>query len=185
MRRIEALTGETALIHIQENDAILWEMQQILNASRKELIDQLEKLRKTLKESEKETKSLRQKIANMSFQKREDEVKKLKGIPVLVKRVDGLDIMEIRELADSLKQKLGSGIVLLGAVSGPKAFIISVVTKDLTARIKAKEIIQQVAPLIGGGGGGRSDFAQAGGKKIDQLDLALEKSFEIIEQMIP
>lgn len=185
MRRIEALTGEAALIHIQENDAILGEMQQILNASRKGLIDQLEKLKKTLKENEKDTKSLRQRIANMSFQKKEDEVRKLKGIPVLVKRVDGLDNTELRELADSLKQKLGSGIVLLGAVSGPKAFIISVVTKDLAARIKAKEIIQQVAPLIGGGGGGRSDFAQAGGKKTDQLDLALEKSFEIIEEMIP
>ena len=90
----------------------------------------------------------------------------------------------MRELADSHKQKIGSGIVVLGTVSGEKAFLVIAVTKDILARIKANELIKKLAPMVGGGGGGRPDFAQAGGTKPKQLDQALKKSYAIIEKML-
>jgi alanyl-tRNA synthetase len=87
-------------------------------------------------------------------------------------------------LTDKLKQKIKSGIVLLGSVKGDKVFLVAGVTKDLTGRISAADIIKQAAPLIGGGGGGRPDFAQAGGTKADGLDRALEESLSVIERKL-
>jgi alanyl-tRNA synthetase len=184
MRRIEALTGEVALKYVQENDELLTEIQQFLNSSRKTLIDQLEKLKQSLKESEKEAKSLRQKIANLKFKTQEEEIRRVKDISVLVKRVDGMNESEFRELADSLQQRIGSGVVILGTVIGKKVLLVAAVTKDLVKRIEAKEVIQRIAPVVGGGGGGRADFAQAGGKKPEHLNQALKDSYMIIEEMI-
>jgi alanyl-tRNA synthetase len=184
MRRIEAVTGEMALKYVQENDEMLLEIQQIINTPRKEIILQLDKLKSALKDKEKELKSIRQKMANLNFQKKEDEVRNIDGISILIKKVDGLNNSELRELADSLKQKLKSGVVVLGTISGDKVFLVTAVSKDLSPRLPAQEIIGKIAPLIGGGGGGRPDFAQAGGSKPDQLDQTLEKSFGILETMI-
>ncbi len=91
---------------------------------------------------------------------------------------------ELRGLADSLKQKIGSGIVILGTESGEKVFLVAAVTKDLTERVKANELIREIASIIGGGGGGRPDFAQAGGAKLRKLDQALKKSYSILEKII-
>ncbi len=184
MRRIEALTGEGALKYIQEAEDLINEMQFSLNASRKELIGQIDKLKNSLKEKEKETKVLRQKLTYQRYQRREDEVKKIEGISILIKKVEGLSNAELRELADSLKQKIGSGIVVLGMASEGKIFLVSSVTKDLTSHLKASEFIKKMAPLIGGGGGGRPDFAQAGGTKPEMLDEALKKSLPELERMI-
>jgi len=155
-----------------------------LNASRKELLSQIEKLKDSLKEKEKESKALRQKLAHQRYQKREEEVKKIKGISVIAQRVEGLSPAELRELADSLKQKLGSGIVVLGMVSGKKAFLVASVSKDLTARLKADEFIKKMAVSIGGGGGGRPDFAQAGGTKPEKLAEVLKESYSELEKML-
>jgi len=184
MRRIEALTGEEALNHVQENEELIGEIQQSLTSTRKEILKQIDKLKDTLKDRERESKALRQKLANLKYEKRDDQVRKVKDVPVLVQRTEELNTTELRALADSLKQKIGSGIVILGAVSGEKVFLIIGVTKDLVERIKANELIEEIAPTIGGGGGGRPEFAQAGGTKPEQLDLALKKSYSIIERMI-
>lgn len=184
MRRIEALTGEDALKHVQETEDLINEVQQSLSSSKKELLHQIEKLKESLKEKEKESKSLRQKLAYQRYQTRIEEIKKIKGISVAVQRVEGLSNAELRDLADTLKQKLGSGIVILGTASGGKAFLVASVTKDLVARVKANEFIKKMAPLIGGGGGGRPDFAQAGGTKPEKLDQTLKKSYSELEKMI-
>lgn len=184
MRRIEALTGEEALKHIQETDELLNEVQQVLNSPKKELITQIDRLKSSLKEEEKETKSLRQKLANLKFQKKEEQIKKIKGVSVLIQKVKGLNNTELRELADSLKQKIGSGIVILGTTSENKVFIVAAVTKDILNRVKANVFINEVASMIDGGGGGRPDFAQAGGAKTEKLDQVLKKSFSILEKMI-
>ena len=184
MRRIDALTGEEAIKYIQEIEDILTEVQQTLNSPRKEILIQIEKLRDSLKEIARESKSLRQILANIRYQQKEELVRKVKGIPVIIQRVEGLNNSELRELADSLKQKIGSGIVVLGSFSGERVFLITAVTKDLTKRIKANEFIKKIAPIIGGGGGGRSEFAQAGGTKPNNLNQALEKSYSILKNMV-
>ncbi|NQT79240.1 MAG: alanine--tRNA ligase [Candidatus Aminicenantes bacterium] len=184
MRRIEALTGEEALKHIQETEELLNEVQQALNSPKKDLITQIDRLKSSLKEEEKETKSLRQKLANLKFKKKEEQIKKIKGVSVLIQKVKGLNNTELRELADSLKQKIGSGIVILGTTSENKVFIVAAVTKDILNRVKANVFINEVASMIDGGGGGRPDFAQAGGAKTEKLDQVLKKSYSILEKMI-
>jgi alanyl-tRNA synthetase len=176
MRRIEAVTGEAALRQVQENEDLLEDVQASLNSARPDLLDQLERLKKTLKESEKELKSLRQKIVNRDFQEEKEETREVDGISVLTKRVEGLDMSEMRELADVLRQRLGSGVVVLGTESQGKAVLVAAVTKDLTERIRADDIIRRIAPLVKGGGGGRADFAQAGGSQPQGLDRALEEA---------
>lgn len=183
MRRIEALTGEEALKHIQETEDLLIEVQEIVNSPRNELPFQIRKLIESLKEKEKENKSLKRKLANLEYRKEEKKIRKVKGVSVLVQKVEGLDNTELRELADSLKQRIGSGIVILGTVSKDKVYLVAAVTKDLLKRIKANVFIKKIAPLIGGGGGGRPDFAQAGGTKPMQLEKVLEQSYSLLEEL--
>lgn len=184
MRRIEALTGEEALKYIQESEDYLNEIQGALHSSRKDILPQVEKLKDLLKEKEKENRALRQKLTSQKYRIREEKVRKIKNISVLSQKVEGLNTTEIRELADSLKQKIGSGIVILGTTYKHKVFVVSAITKDLIQRIKANELIKEIAQTIGGGGGGRADFAQAGGTKIELLDKALKQSYSVIEKLL-
>ena len=184
MRRIEALTGEEATKYVQETDALLHEAQLALNTSRKDLLNQIDKLKEQLKEKESDIRALRQKALDQKYTKPEDHVRSVKGISVWVQKIGDLEPGEIRDLTDKLKQKIKSGIVLLGSVKGEKVFVVAGVTKDLTGRISAADIIKQAAPFIGGGGGGRPDFAQAGGVKAEGLDRALEESLSLIEKKL-
>lgn len=184
MRRIEALTGEEALKYIQQTENVLAEIQSSLNSSRSEIIQQLTKLINSLKVKEKENKSLRQKIASLQFQPQKGKIKEVKGIPVFIQRVEGLNQTELRQLADSLKQKIGRGVIVLGMTSEDKVFLVASVSQDLTSRIKANEFIKQIAPIIKGGGGGRPDFAQAGGRNGAGLDKVLQKCFSLLEDII-
>lgn len=185
MRRIEALSGEAALLHVQEEEDILQEILRMMNSPKKELVEQISKLKVFVKNMEKESKSLRQKMAKIRHQKDSQQIQTIQNISVLTQEVEGFSINELRELADSLKQKLDSGIVVLGTSEGKKAFIVIAVTKDLTDRIKANDLIKKVAPLVGGGGGGRPDFAQAGGTKPDQIEAVLKNIGSIIQEFIP
>lgn len=184
MRRIEALTGEEALKHVQETEEMALEIQQALNSPRKQLLSQVDRLKNALKDKENEAKRLRQTLAHLKVGAIDKEVKNIKGVSVLVQKVKGLDSTELREMADSLKQKLGSGIVILASTSDNRVFLVAAITGDLTNRIKADDLIKEIAAMVGGGGGGRADFAQAGGTKPEQLDRALEKSYSILEKLI-
>lgn len=183
MRRIEAFSGEKALEHFQSTEDLITDAVDALNVSRKDLLTQIERLKDSLKQRERETRSLKQKLAKLKYQTQEDHVETVNGIPVLVQKVEELDMNELRQLADSLKQKLGSGVVILGAKGEEKVMLVTAVTKDLTDRISAVAIIQKMAPLIGGGGGGRPDFAQAGGSDTDKLESALKSSYSIIDKL--
>jgi len=184
MRRIEALTGEKALEYFQDTEDLLFDITDALNVSKPELLSQVQKLKDSLKQKEKEAMALKQKMASLKYQAKEDQVEDVKGISVLAQRVEELSMNELRQLADSLKQKLESGVVILGAESEGKVLLVASVTKDLTDRVSAVAIIKKMAPIIDGGGGGRPDFAQAGGTGTDQLDTALEKSYGIISTLI-
>ncbi len=137
-----------------------------------------------LEAADKENKVLRQKLARQKLQNEEGVVRTIKGISVMTQKVEGLDMGGLRDLADSLKLRMGSGIVVLGAADGGKVYLVVSVTKDLTSKVQALAVIQELAPIVGGGGGGRPDFAQAGGSKPEALDAALEKSYALIERMV-
>ena len=184
MRRIEAVTGEEALKYFQESEDLIGEISRALQAPRQDLIVHLEKLLVQLDEREKENKAIRQKLAKATVESGEENIRRIKGVPVLTRQVEGLTNEELRGLADSLKQKLGSGIVILGLPADGKAFLVVGVTKDLTAKVKAHEIIRELSKIIDGGGGGRPDFAQAGGKKPEMLNRAFDEGCLLIEKML-
>jgi alanyl-tRNA synthetase len=167
----------------QEADELLADVQALLSSSRKDIISHLEKWRLALEEKEREIKSLRQKLLQAKAPAGGEQVRKVKGISVLAQRLDGLNMAELRSMADPLKQRLGSAVVVLGAGTGDKALLVVSVTKDLAGRVPADRMIGEIAPLIGGGGGGRPDFAQAGGKKVEFLDQALEMAVSAVDKL--
>ncbi|OGR48141.1 MAG: hypothetical protein A3J80_02135 [Desulfobacula sp. RIFOXYB2_FULL_45_6] len=117
-------------------------------------------------------------MASKSVENLADEIKMINGIKVISKRVDIENPSQLRDLADKFKTKIGSGVILLGAVSDGKALLIAVVTEDLTKKFKAGDIVKAAAKLVGGGGGGRPDMAQAGGTKPEHLNDALESVYQ-------
>jgi alanyl-tRNA synthetase len=190
MRRIEAVTGDGAYRYVRELEDALEGLERTLGVARKDLPARVEKLRARVDELEKEARDLRKKILSASLDAQaataEPDIvstQKVKGLTVQVKRLDGLTMPELRDTADAMKQKLGSGVVVLGAVTGGKAFLVVSVTKDLTGRLQAGAMIKELAPVIGGGGGGRPDFAQSGGPGTDELDRALGLVPGLVERL--
>ena len=184
MRRIEAITGAEAVKFTQEMDKNIGDIQFLLNSPRKDISKQIEKLKGTLKEREKEIREIKQKLTNIKYLRDDEKIRDVQGISLLTQIVRGLDNTELRQLADSLKQKIGSGIVILGAPSEKKVFLVIAVSKDLVHRIQANELIKDMAPLVGGGGGGRPDFAQAGGTKPEIIEKVLKESPSYIEEAL-
>ena len=184
MRRIEAITGAEAVKYTQEMEKDFTDIQTLLNSSRKDILTQIEKLKGSLKEKEKDLRELKQKLTNIQYKKDEGIKREVRGISLLTQIVKGLNNTELRQLADSLKQKIGSGIVILGAPEEKKVFLVIAVSKDLIKRIQADKLIKQMAPLMGGGGGGRPDFAQAGGTKPEMIEKVLEQSPSYIEKAL-
>jgi alanyl-tRNA synthetase len=180
VRRIEAVTGKAAVEFIQKNDNILQNLSKMVKDKPENLPQRIEKLLLSQKSLEKELERLKAKIAAISAGQAEDDIQMVKGIKVLAKRVSADKPSALRDLADKFRDKIQSGIVVLGSTEGSKVFLIAVVTKDLTNRYHAGEIIKKVAAHVGGGGGGRPDMAQAGGDKPENLDMALEKVPRII-----
>ncbi len=151
MRRIEAVTGGEAVRHVRDLEDLVAGVEQGLGVPRKEAASRIEKLRAALEDAEKENRALRRKLAREQFGEAGEGVRTVKGIPVLVRKAEGLDMTELRELSDSLKQKLVTGVVILGSALEGKAFLVVSVSKDLTSRVQAGAIIRELAPLVGGG----------------------------------
>jgi len=185
MRRIEALTGEEAVKHVQETDGLVRSAADALSVSRKDLLGQIARLQEQMKEKDHELKTLRRKKQQDAAVSEDAPIRTVKGVSVLICRRDGIAAAEARVVMDELKNRLKSGIGVLGAVSDEKALLVVGVTKDLTGRIQAGTLVKKLAPLIGGGGGGRPDFAQAGGSGTGELDKALEEAVRLIEASLP
>jgi len=184
MRRIEAITGEEAVKYTQEMERSIGDIQFLLNSPRKDILLQIEKLKGSLKEKEKEIREIKQKLTNIKYERDDEKIRDVQGISLLTQIVRGLNNTELRQLADSLKQKIGSGIVILGAPSEKKVFLVIAVSKDIVNRVQANELIKDMAPLVGGGGGGRPDFAQAGGTKPEIIEKVLKESPSYIEDIL-
>ncbi len=174
VRRIEALTGEFAYSYIKKEEEELKEIASILKASPGELLQKVERLLQRQKELERELSSYQDKLGHQEILSLLNKVKEIKGVKVLSAKVDGKDPKRMREFVDQLKIKIGSGIILLGGENDKKVSLVMGITPDLTSRFNASELIKKVAAHIGGTGGGRADFAQAGGTETKKLEEALK-----------
>ncbi len=183
IRRIEALTGQAALEYIQKTSKIVQETARLIKEKPEDIAKRIDKIVTGYKSIEKEMEKLKANLAAAKAGGTEEDVRSINGVKILAKKVAVDKPAALRELADRLKEKIKSGIVVLGSVAGPKVLLIVVVTKDLTNRFNAGSIVKQVAAIVGGGGGGRPDMAQAGGTMPEKLDQAIEKAYEIVEKM--
>jgi len=180
VRRIEALTGEGAYRFVKEEESELWEIASSLKSVPGELSSKLERLLERQKELERELSSFHDKASHQELSNLLPLARKIKGINVLSAKVDGKDVSRMREFVDQLKGKMGSGIILLGGQNQNKVSLIMGVTSDLTQRFHAGELIKKIAVYVGGTGGGRPDFAQAGGTDSKRLDEALKALEDLI-----
>jgi alanyl-tRNA synthetase len=180
VRRIEAATGREALKYVRNVEGELKKTASLLKANPLELSERVEKILKHQRDLEKEIDALKGKLAAKDSSDLINQVEEIKGIRVLSALVDVADAKTMRDLGDKLKDKIKSGIVLLGSKAEDKAMLLCMVTKDLTDRYHAGNIIKEIAPLVGGSGGGRPDMAQAGGPKPEKLKQALDKLKKMI-----
>ncbi|MFM9269378.1 alanine--tRNA ligase [Halomonas elongata] len=176
VRRIEAITGEGALAYFREQEARVARIGERLKAKPEQVEERVSSLVERNRELEKELERLKAKLASAAGSDMLDEAHEVKGIKVLAKRLEGVSGKELRGLLDQLKNKLGSGVVVLGVGDerAGKVSLIAGVTDDLTGRIKAGELVNHVASQVGGKGGGRPDMAQAGGSDVPALPGALD-----------
>ena len=184
VRRIEALTGEAAVAHTQQTSKILQDAARLMKEKAPAVPLRIKKMLSDIKALEKKVDSIKTKQASEITDSSPDAIKSINGIRIMAQRVALDTPAALRDLADQFKDKIQSGIVVLGSTAGSKAMLIVVVTKDLTDRYHAGKIIKEIAAVVGGRGGGRPDMAQAGGNQPQKLDQALEKAYEVIEQAL-
>jgi alanyl-tRNA synthetase len=173
VRRIEAVAGAGAMAAVTANETLLRDVAALLKAGRDDVAAKVTQLVERARALEREVQTLKRKLATGGSRDLLEEARVVNGVKVLATRLDGVDAKALRDAADQLKDKLGSGVVVLGAVEGDKVHLVVGVTKDLLGRLKAGELIKPVAERVGGRGGGRPDFAQAGGNVPDKIDEAL------------
>ncbi|RWZ59988.1 alanine--tRNA ligase [Halobacillus fulvus] len=182
-RRIEAVTAKDAYLYMNGKENLLKQAGSLLKTKPEQVPDRIEVLHKEMKDLQKENESLSSKLSNMEASNILDEVENIEGVQVLAKQVDVKDMNALRAMVDDLKQKLDSGIILLAAPNGNKVQLIAGVSKDLVEKgYHAGQLIKEAASRCGGGGGGRPDMAQAGGKDASKIPDALSFAREYVSQ---
>jgi alanyl-tRNA synthetase len=191
VRRVEAVTGEGSLAHFRKDHALENFVASV--AAHSEAASPAEALRLEFEKKDSEIKRLGRELdqarmksasASIGTANISDKVKEVKGIKVLTHRVDNLERAQLRTLVDQLRDKIGSGVVVLGSASNGSVSLIVGVTKDLTSRVQAGKVIGPVAHKVGGKGGGRPDLAEAGGKDAAALDGALDSAYGVVESLL-
>jgi len=174
VRRLTAVTGDAALHYVGREESALREAAGLLKIPPLELPQRLQKLLDEQRLLEKQLESMEGRRAKDRAQDLVAKARQVAGVKVVAERVeDGLDQERLRALVDSVRERLGSGVICLGSTQEDKVCLVAAVSKDLTARFNAGKLIQEVASSVGGRGGGRPDLAQAGGKDPSKLDAAL------------
>ncbi len=173
VRRIEAVTGANALALFDRSEALVEQSASLLKAKRDNLTDKLQQLLTQNRQLEKDLAAAKAKLASAASGDLISQAEEIEGIKLLAVNMEGVDAKSLRDSADQLKAKLGSAVVLLAAVEDDKISLVASVTKDVTARVKAGDLMKHVAPQVGGKGGGRPDMAQGGGMDVAALDGAL------------
>ena len=182
VRRVEAFTGEGALDLIRAYEQRLKEIGELVRTSADDAVDKVKKLLERQRELEREIEKLRGEFGKNQIAELLAKRQNIDGVSVLITQVDGIDAKQLREIADQLKERLGSGVLVLASVGDKNVNLVASVTQDLVRRYHAGNIIKELAPMVGGGGGGRPDFAQAGGKEPAKLGAALKRAEEILRQ---
>ncbi|MGQ0529743.1 MAG: alanine--tRNA ligase [Panacagrimonas sp.] len=177
VRRVEAITGENALAYLRDSEAKLKQAGDLVRAGRDDLADKIQQALDRAKALEKELAALKSKLASSAGGDLASKARDIKGVKVIAAQVEGVDGNELRSLMDQLKDKLKSGIVLLGSANAGKVSLIAGVTTDLIGKVKAGELVSFAAQQVGGKGGGKPEMAQAGGTQPDQLPAAIESAF--------
>lgn len=180
VRRVEAFTGEGALEWLRGREQTLREIGELVHGSDEEVTARVARLVAQQRELEKQLKQIQSQLAGSQSDALLRQARQVDGITVLAAEVEGADDRALRELADRLRDQIRSGVVVLGTARGERALLLAAVTRDLTERYHAGEIIKRIAPLIGGGGGGKPDLAQAGGKEPAKLREALEAVYQLV-----
>jgi alanyl-tRNA synthetase len=184
VRRIEALTGFGSYLRLEEDENLLDEIAHTLRSPRTELTRAIARLIDQQRQLENELEVIKRKIAHSQLGSLAEAPTQVKGVAVVSRKVEGVDASMLRELAENTGAKIGSGVVVLGLASNGKASLVAVVSADLQKRLHAGKIIKTVAELVGGSGGGRPDFAQAGGKEAEKLEVALQAVYNIVAEFL-
>ncbi len=183
VRRIEAVTGLGAYNYAREHINQLNEVASLLQSNPTDALSKIETLESDLKQTQRELEQARAEAANLSFKQKLEDVRQVTGVPVLSAIIPNTDVDSLRSLADQFRQKHPSGVVVLGTILNDKPVLIAAVTPDLIKRgLKAGDLIKRVAQVVGGGGGGRPDMAQAGGKDPSKLTEALQQVDPYIQE---
>jgi alanyl-tRNA synthetase len=185
VRRIEALTGEAALKYFAQREELINEVAQVLKANPQDSVRKIETLVAEVKSAQKEIEQLRGKLVSSSLDDVLAKAIDIKGIKVITARFDQLDMEALRNTGDTIKSKINSGVLVLASGYEDKVSLIATATKDVVSKgIHCGNIIREVAKVAGGGGGGRPDMAQAGGKDVSKINDALEVVAKVIELQI-
>jgi alanyl-tRNA synthetase len=184
VRRIEAITGTPALADYQQARRLLHELSARLGVNEENLAAAIERAEQTQRQLEKQLETVKRKGALSKLDDLVAQARTIKGVKVVSAEIAGVDRETMRQLVDSLRQKLGSGVVVLGSGEDGKVALLAGVTKDLTSRLHAGKIVQATAKEVGGSGGGRPDLAEAGGKDTSRLKTALDLVYPLIDQML-
>jgi alanyl-tRNA synthetase len=188
VRRVEAVTGEGSLQHFRKDHQLENVVASLTTRSEGSPADalkaELDKKDAEIKRLARELDQARMKSASSNTANITDKIKDIRGVKVLAHRADNLERAQLRTLVDQLRDKIGSGVVVLGSASNGNVSLIVGVTKDLTSRVQAGKVIGPVAQKVGGKGGGRADLAEAGGKDPAALDQALVEAYAVVESLL-
>jgi alanyl-tRNA synthetase len=180
VRRIEALTGKGALAFVQKLENEQRQLAALVKAEGGSILDRVERLLARQKEMQRDLEILQAQVNAGRSADLLAHAREAAGLKVLATTVSVEDVKQLRELSDSLKERLGSGILALGADIDGKATLLVTVSKDLTGRFKAGDLIREIAPLVGGSGGGKPELAQAGGSQPENLQQAVERVYTLL-----
>ncbi|WP_417441033.1 alanine--tRNA ligase [Idiomarina sp.] len=184
VRRIEVVTGEAAVRYTQQQQSVLQQIAGELKTEPNSVADKVQQLQHKFRELERKNEQLQQKLAQQAGGGLIAQAIDINGVKAIIAELDQADPKSLRGLVDDLKNQMGSGIVLLGTANGDKVSLIAGVTTDLTSKVKAGDIVNQAANVVGGKGGGRPDMAQAGGSLPEQLNEALATATTWLQQQL-
>jgi alanyl-tRNA synthetase len=184
VRRIEAISGDRALAEYQNSLVTLRTVAGMLNAGEDEIIAALERQFEATKQLEKQLQALKRKAAGSLAGDLVEQARTVKDVRLIAAHVNGYDRDALRQLVDALRQKLGSGVVVLASADDGKVALITAVTKDLIPKLHAGKIVQELAKLVGGSGGGRPDLAEAGGKDTSGIQNALDQVYPLLDRLL-
>lgn len=183
VRRIEAVTGLGAYELVKKMERTLKEIAKTVKSDEANVVERVEKMTETLRENSKEIETLKAKITNYEAGSLNDAAEEINGVKVVIKTFKDKTAEELRQMVDSLKDKLGSCVVVLASGEDKAVFAVGV-TKDLIGKVKAGNLVKEAAQIAGGNGGGRPDFAQAGGKDASKIEEAVAKVRETLKTLL-